>query len=88
MTSVCQYKGRSFGGRIAALYRRRFMRLVELRVEVERETDNRIKEWADDEGRSKTRHVGILMRRLAELRETRRGELERLGLLDPKANHA
>ena len=61
------------------------MKLVEFRVEVERDTDTRIRQWADDEGRSRTRHVGILMRRLADLRETRADELGRLGLLDPKA---
>ncbi len=59
------------------------MRLVPVKVKIEPDTDVRISRWADDEGRSKTRHVGILMRKLARLRDTHGTDLVRLGLLDP-----
>lgn len=64
------------------------MKLIDFKVKVERETDVRLREWADDEGRSKTRHVSILMRRLAALRETNAADLVRLGLLAPDGARA
>lgn len=61
------------------------MKRVEFKVALDRDTDTRVREWADAEERSRTGQVSILMRRLTELRETNAAELARLGLLDPKA---
>jgi hypothetical protein len=56
-----------------------------IRVEVDRETDLEFSEWSGDEGRSKRRHLEIVLRKLARLRKSNPGELARLGLLDPAA---
>lgn len=55
---------------------------VNLRIEVDRQTDLDFGAWADDEGRSKRRHLAILTRKLTALRKTNPDDLVRLGLLD------
>jgi hypothetical protein len=69
-------------------FRSHVMRMIPVRVKIEPETDVQIRKWAEQEGRSKTRHVSILMRRLAALRETNPADLERLGFFDAKGVRA
>lgn len=58
---------------------------IKIGVEVDRETDETVEDWADDEGRSKRRHAAVLLRKLAKLKKTQPGELIKLGLLDRPA---
>jgi uncharacterized sporulation protein YeaH/YhbH (DUF444 family) len=55
---------------------------TQIRIEVDRETDHEFSQWSDAEGRSKRRHVEILMRKLASLRKSHPEDLQRLGLVD------
>lgn len=55
---------------------------INLRIEVDRETDTEFSAWAESEGRSKRRHLAILTRKLTTLRKTSPDDLARLGLLD------
>lgn len=59
--------------------------LINIRVEVDEETDLAVKRWAQAEGRSKRRHVAILVRKLTTLRKSHPDELQRLGLIDRAA---
>jgi hypothetical protein len=58
---------------------------VRIGIEVDRETDLEIQEWADAEERSKRRHLAILARKLATLRKSHPDDLQRLGLMDRTA---
>ena len=58
---------------------------INIRVQVDAETDLQFADWSENEGRSKRRHVSILLRKLARLRKSRPQELERLGLIEPLA---
>lgn len=55
---------------------------VNLRIEVDRQTDLEFSQWADSEGRSKRRHLAILARKLTALRKSDPDGLVRLGLLE------
>lgn len=56
-------------------------KLINIRVEIERETDTEFDKWAKSEGRSKRRHAAIVVRNLTSLLKTHRPDLERLGLV-------
>ena len=56
-------------------------KMINIRVQVDRETDLELEEWSEREGRSKRRHLSILARRLAGLRKTNPDDLRRLGLM-------
>ena len=58
-------------------------KLINIRVEVDRDTDHEFEKWSESEGRSKRRHAAILMRKLTSLRKTRPDDLVKLGLIDP-----
>lgn len=58
---------------------------VRINVDADSETNRRMERWAELEGRSKRRHLDIVMRRLGELMEQNPGELARLGLIGPSA---
>jgi hypothetical protein len=62
--------------------------VVSVRIELDRETDLAVSRWCSDESRSKRRHISVLLRKLANLRNTHPQELERLGLLDRLPNAA
>ena len=64
------------------------MKLVPVKVKLEPEVALGIKQWADVEGRSRTRHTEILLRKLTVLRRTQPAELARLGLMDLSAVRA
>jgi hypothetical protein len=55
---------------------------INVRIELDRETDTEISQWSDSEGRSKRRHLEILARKLASLRKTHPDDMQRLGLVD------
>lgn len=61
---------------------------INIRIEVDRETDLEIEEWSEIEGRSKRRHLEILARKLTALRKTNPDDLIRLGLIDRTAKPA
>lgn len=56
-------------------------KLINIRVEIEKDTDADFDKWAEKEGRSKRRHAAILIRNLTSLAKTHRPDLERLGLV-------
>jgi hypothetical protein len=58
---------------------------INIRIAVPRDIDRTITRWAKLEKRSKRRHVGMLIEKLAELKRTNAGDLKRLGLLDQRA---
>lgn len=57
-------------------------RSVQIKADVEHDTDVELRKWAEFEGRSKKRQLEILARKLTGLRKTNREDLERLGLAD------
>ena len=61
-------------------------RIVNVRLELDRDTDSEVEKWARTEGKSKRRHLSILTRKLIVLRRTSPAELAKLGLLDQLAN--
>jgi hypothetical protein len=63
-------------------------KLINIRVEIDRETDFDFDGWAEREGRSKRRHAAILLRNLTALVKTHREDLERLGLVTKRPNAA
>jgi hypothetical protein len=63
----------------------REMKMVPVKVKLEPRVAVEMKQWAESEGRSRTRHTEILLRKLAGLRETNPDDLIRLGLLDQRA---
>lgn len=60
-------------------------RIETIRVELEPDTFNELEKWSDAEGKSKRRHVSILLRKLANLRKKNPAALAELGLLDHEA---
>jgi hypothetical protein len=56
-------------------------RVIPVRVDLDITTEQAMGTWADQEGRSKRRHIAILARRLAELRDQKPDELRKLGLM-------
>ena len=60
-------------------------RLINIRLELDRDTDSEVEKWAKTEGKSKRRHLSILARKLTVLRRTNPADLARLGLLDQLA---
>jgi len=59
-------------------------KMINIRVEIDRETDVDFDGWAEKEGRSKRRHAAILLRKLTGLMKTHPTDLERLGLAASK----
>lgn len=55
-------------------------------VDVDRETDDELDKWSKQEGRSKRRHVAVILRKISILRRTKPDELQRLGLVDAVSN--
>ena len=60
---------------------------IRIGAEVEREVDMEFGEWAENEGRSKTRHLSILVRKLVGLAKQKPAALAELGLLDKDAHN-
>lgn len=54
---------------------------VETKIKLEPEVDLDLKRWADEEDRSKCRHMAVLLRRLSALRRTKREVLRDLQLV-------
>jgi hypothetical protein len=57
-------------------------RVIPVNVLLDFDTDREAGDWAEREGKSKRRHVAILMRKLVALREAQPDELVRLGLME------
>jgi hypothetical protein len=55
---------------------------VPIKVKVDPQTALEIDRWADEEDRSRCRHLSVLARKLVALRKTHRADLERLRLIE------
>jgi len=56
-------------------------------LELDPRTALAVKEWSEQEGRSKRRHLAIVVRQLTQLLKTNPDELRRLGLLSATAGN-
>lgn len=51
---------------------------IKIGVEVDRETDATLRPWSREEGRSKRRHVAVVLKNVARLRKLLPDELQRM----------
>jgi flagellar motor switch protein FliM len=51
---------------------------IKIGVEVDRETDAALRPWSKEEGRSKRRHVAVVLKNVARLRKLTTDELQRM----------
>lgn len=55
---------------------------IKIGVEIDRETDTTLRPWSREEGRSKRRHVAVVVKNIARLRRLSQDELMRMPAVD------